>query len=338
MRKKPTLHSVASYAGVSVATASQALRHTGRISDKTRKAVLKAAEELHYVRDSRAASMRSGENREIGLVIHEIANPFNAEVISGLSDFLEAEDYLVSVLDSQNDSTKEIRNLKTFIAGNRSGIIWVPTAQILPETINLLRTNNVPTITFLNSFSNSPFDHVGIRNAKATFDATSHVIALGHRNIAYFGGTGQTYVRKERIRGYREAMTEHGLGAPLIWDCADTKLAASEAMQTFCNAHPDVTAIICNGDRVALGACLSLARQKKLAGRDISVIGIDDITDAALASPPLSTMAVSPTELGRQLGRVMINRLKNPDEQQVYLDITAELVVRQTTGAPLMAK
>ena len=336
MHKKPTLHSVAKHAGVSVATASQALRHTGRISEKTRKAVLKAAEELHYVRDSRAASMRSGENREIGLVIHEVANPFNAEVISGLSDFLETEDYLVSVLDSQNDNTKEVRNLKAFIAGNRSGIIWVPTAQVLAETVNLLRTNNVPTITFLNSFTDSPFDHVGIKNAKATFDATTHIISLGHRNIAYFGGTGQTYVRKERLRGYREAMAEHGLGAPLIWDCADTKLAASEAMQSFCEAHPDVTAIICNGDRVALGACLSLARQDKLAGRDISVIGIDDISDAALASPPLSTMAVSPTELGRQLGRVMINRLNHPDQQQVYLDVTAELVIRQTTGTPLL--
>ena len=131
--------------------------------------------------------MRSGENREIGLVIHEVANPFNAEVISGLSDFLETEDYLVSVLDSQNDNTKEVRNLKAFIAGNRSGIIWVPTAQVLAETVNLLRTNNVPTITFLNSFTDSPFDHVGIKNAKATFDATTHIISLGHRNIAYFG-------------------------------------------------------------------------------------------------------------------------------------------------------
>ena len=72
MLKKPTLHSVAQHAGVSVATASQVLRNTGRISEKTRKAVLDAAEQLHYVRDSRAASMRSGENREIGLVIHEI--------------------------------------------------------------------------------------------------------------------------------------------------------------------------------------------------------------------------------------------------------------------------
>ena len=152
MFKKPTLHSVAEKAGVSVATASQVLRNTGRISEETRKRVIRAAEQLNYVRDSRAASMRSGESREIGLVIHEIANPFNAEVISGISDFLERENYLVSVLDSQNDNQREEQNLRAFIAGGRSGIIWVPTAQVLEQTTQLLLTNNVPTITFLNSF------------------------------------------------------------------------------------------------------------------------------------------------------------------------------------------
>ncbi len=319
---------------MSVATASQVLRNTGRISEETRKRVIRAAEQLNYVRDSRAASMRSGESREIGLVIHEIANPFNAEVISGISDFLERENYLVSVLDSQNDNQREEQNLRAFIAGGRSGIIWVPTAQVLEQTTQLLLTNNVPTITFLNSFPGSPFDHVGIRNARASYEGTSHAIALGHRKIAYFGGTGTSYVRRERMRGYCEAIAENGLGEPIVWDCEDTKLAASAAMSKLCQAHPDVTAIMCNGDRVALGACLSLARHNKIAGQDISVIGIDDITDAALSTPSLTTMAVSPTELGRQLARVLISRINTPDQPQVQVDVTAELVIRQTTGRP----
>lgn len=335
MGRKPTLHSVAERAGVSVATASQVLRQTGRISAATRKRVISAAEQLNYVRDSRAASMRSGENREIGLVIHEIANPFNAEVISGISDFLEAEDYLVSVLDSQNNNKREERNLRAFIAGGRSGIIWVPSADVLDQTTRLLLTNNVPTITFLNSFPDSPFDHVGIRNARATYEGTSYAISLGHRKIAYFGGTGSSYVRRERMRGYCEAIAEHDLGPPVIWDCEDTKLAASAAMSEFCQAHPDITAVMCNGDRVALGACLSLAQHNKAIGRDMSVIGIDDITDAALSDPPLSTMAVSPIELGRQLARTLISRIKSPDQPQVHVDVTAELMVRQTTGVPL---
>ncbi|MEM7047475.1 MAG: LacI family DNA-binding transcriptional regulator [Pseudomonadota bacterium] len=332
--KKPTLHTVARKARVSVATASQVLRDTGRISQQTRKRVLKAAQQLNYVRDGRAASMRSGVSREIGLVIHGIANPFNAEVISGISEYLEFQDYLVSVLDSQNDSTKEERNLRTFIASGRSGIIWVPTANVLAQTTQLLLTNHVPTITFLNSFADSPFDHVGIRNAKATYDSTSYLIAMRHKRIAYFGGEGRSYVRRERIRGYREALAEHALSEPIIWDCEDRKQTASDAMMRLCQTHPDVTAIICNGDQVALGACLSLTTQHKTIGQDISIIGFDDIADAALSNPPLSTMAVSPMDLGRQLARVMINRINHPEQKQVHMDVTAELILRHTTGAP----
>ncbi|WP_170593506.1 LacI family DNA-binding transcriptional regulator, partial [Ruegeria arenilitoris] len=80
MPAKPTLASVAKAAGVSIPTVSQVMRGTGRISEQTRKKVLQAAEDLHYVTDSRAASMRSGENREIGFVLNQFANPFNAEV------------------------------------------------------------------------------------------------------------------------------------------------------------------------------------------------------------------------------------------------------------------
>ena len=80
---------------VSIPTVSQVLRGTGRISEETRDKVIKAAKKLHYIPDSRAAAMRSGENREIGFVINQLLNPFNAEVISGVVDLLEAEGYMV---------------------------------------------------------------------------------------------------------------------------------------------------------------------------------------------------------------------------------------------------
>ncbi|MDH3262602.1 MAG: LacI family transcriptional regulator, partial [Paracoccaceae bacterium] len=89
MTEKPKLETVAREAGVSPATVSQVMRGAGRISEETRKKVLRAAARLNYVPDGRAAAMRSGKTREIGLLIHRIANPFNAEVISGVSDMLE---------------------------------------------------------------------------------------------------------------------------------------------------------------------------------------------------------------------------------------------------------
>ena len=103
------------------------------------------------------------------------------------------------------------------------------------------------------------------------------------------------------------------------------------------NAHPEVTAVTCNGDMVALGACLALERQGMTPGKEVSVIGFDDVEEAAVAIPPLTTMAVSPGLLGRKLARVILDRIQEPDMPPTVSEVSASLKVRKTTGAPAPA-
>lgn len=331
MPTKPTLASVAKAAGVSIPTVSQVMRGTGRISEQTRKKVLQAAEALHYVTDSRAASMRSGENREIGFVLNQFANPFNAEVVSGAVELLEAEGYLVSILDTRDDADRQGRQLRDFIRNGRGGLLWVPALETSAQTLDLLRTHRVPTVTFLRHIS-PDFDHVGIRNAEATETATHHLADLGHRHIAFFGGTGMNPVRKDRIAGYRRAVQARSLAAPVIWPSPDTKRAGMEQMLKLRDAHPEVTAIVCNGDMVALGACYGLMRAGLEPGRDVSIIGFDDTEDASVAIPALSTMAVSPKKLGRRLARTLLDRINDPDMPATVSEVSARFIARETTG------
>ncbi|MEM7670938.1 MAG: LacI family DNA-binding transcriptional regulator, partial [Pseudomonadota bacterium] len=310
--RKATLATVAKEAGVSVPTVSQVMRGTGRISEKTRQEVLKAARKLNYVPDSRAASMRSGQSHEIGFVIHQIANPFNAEVISGVSDLLDSEGFLLSVLDARDDADRQSRHLDAFIRHARGGLLWVPAVETDAETIEMLRVHAIPTVTFLRRPPGSTFDHVGIRNTEATAAATAHLANLGHQRIAYLGGLAMTQVRKERIAGYEAVLRDRDLSAPVIWDSEDTKRAALESMTALHAAHPEVTAVVCNGDMVALGASLAIARMGLRPGDDFSIIGFDDIEDAAVATPPLTTMAVRPYQLGRRLARILLDRLGDP--------------------------
>ena len=332
MAERPKLETVAKEAGVSVATASQVMRGAGRISEKTRKKVLEAARKLHYVPDARAASMRSGENREIGFTIHQIANPFNAEVISGVSDLLEAEGYLVSVLDSQDDPERQRRQLEAFIRSSRGGLLWVPANGTPQKTIDLLRTHRIPTVTFLRREGASDFDHVGILNAEATKVATNYLADLGHEHIAFLGGVADVEVRNQRIAGYRAALAERGIGPAVVWESQDDKLAGLNAMLALREKHPEVTGVVCNGDMVALGACLALTRLGLEPGKEVSVVGFDDIQDAAVATPPLTTMAVSPYQLGRRLARVALDRLRDPDMPVTSSLVPARLTVRATTG------
>ena len=331
MAGKPTLATVAKEAGVSVPTVSQVLRGTGRISDKTRDKVLEAAKKLRYVPDSRAAAMRSGENREIGFVINQLANPFNAEVISGVVDLLETEGFMVSVLDTRDDAARQGRQLEAFIRHGRGGLLWVPATETPDETFDLLTTHQIPTVTFLRNACRG-FDHVGIRNAEATSIATDHLVSLGHRHIAYLGGTDMTIVRRQRVDGYEQTLARHGLGPGILWPSGDNKLAGLEAMLDLHRTHPEVTGVVCNGDMVALGACLGLARLGLRPGRDISIIGFDDIQDAAVGTPPLTTMAVSPHSLGGKLARVLLDRIAEPDAPPRVLEVSAELVMRDTTA------
>jgi LacI family transcriptional regulator len=333
MSGKPTLSTVAKEAGVSIPTVSQVMRGTGRISERTREKVMTAAKKLHYVPDSRAAAMRSGENREIGFVINQLLNPFNAEVVSGVVDLLEAEGYMVSIVDTRDDADRQQRQLQAYIRHGRGGLLWVPALNTSDETYDLLATHGIPTVTFLRHVRRD-LDHVGIRNAEATGTATEYLAGLGHRHIVYLGGTDMTIVRKERIAGYEQAMSRLGLAPPLIWDSADNKLAGMQAMSALLDDHPETTAVVCNGDMVALGACLALARAGLAPGKDVSVVGFDDIQDAAAATPSLTTMAVSPHKLGHRLARTLLDRIQDPGMPATVSEISAELVVRETTGAP----
>jgi LacI family transcriptional regulator len=331
MLRKPTLETVAKLAGVSIPTVSQALRGTGRISEETRRKVIAAAQQLHYLTDQKAASMRSGENREVGFVINQLSNPFNAEVISGVVDLLEAEGYLVSILDTRDDANRQRQQLESFIRHGRGGLLWVPTVGTDDTTYSLLKAHRVPTVTFLRNVSPS-FDHVGIRNAEATYQATQHLINQGHKAVAYLGGTQMTLVRRERIAGYQKCLSDNSRSKPLVWDSEDNKLAGLTSMNELLKAHPEVSAIVCNGDMVALGACLALQRMGFVPGREVSVIGFDDIQDAEAATPRLTTMAVSPVKLGRKLAQVLLARIREPDMPVTVSEVSAELIIRETTG------
>jgi len=277
--------------------------------------------------------MRSGESNEIGMVVQHIINPFNAEVISGVSGYLSEQGYFVSVLDSQLEQDKELQNLEAFVSYGRSGLIWVPTNHASNQSLEMLVQSQIPTVTFLRQVENSPFDHVGIQNKTATCAATNYLIKQGHRHIAYFGGVDYAQVRAERIAGYQQALVDHGIGGRLIWDCADSKIAGLEAAERVFKQHPEITGLVCNGDMVALGACVAVKKMGMTPGEDKSIIGFDDISDAAIADPPLSTLGICPRVLGRTLAKVLVERIRHPDLPIANTLVVAELILRGSTGA-----
>ncbi len=333
---RSTIATVSKQAGVSISTVSQVMRGSGRISQETRDKVLQAAKEVNYVRDNRAAAMRSGHFREVGFLIHHIANPFNAEVLAGVSDLLEQHDYLVYLLDARDDAVRQQRYLETLIGGARGGLLWVPAQGTDQALVERVLAQKVPTVTFLRSLSGAHFDHVGIENADGTRAVTEYLVSLGHRHIAYLGGAGEAESRMKRIAGYLTVMLQDGLdlglGAPLVWPCEDSKTGGAHALPELLRQHPQITGLVCNGDMVAMGATLALARMGKTAGKEVSVVGFDNTAEAALWTPPLTTLAVNPFGLGQQLAQTLLERIENPQSVVRSINLPGKLAIRQTSG------
>ena len=308
------------------------MRGSGRISEKTRDKVLRAAKQVNYLKDTQAAAMRSGQFREVGLLIHRIANPFNAEVIAGVSERLESNGYLAFVLDMRDEAKRQRRYVETLLGSARGGLLWVPAQETEQSTTDLILAQRIPTVTFLRPLPQAHFDHVGIENVAGTREATRHLQSLGHRNIAYLGGEGSNFVLQQRIEGYRSVMADAGMGPVTIYPCRETKESGLQTVQQLVSEHPEVTAVVCNGDVVAMGATLGLARIGKVPGKDLSIIGFDGTEEARLWLPKLSTMNVNAFGLGELLAQTLLDRINNPDAPIRSTNVSAHLLARETTG------
>ena len=182
------------------------------------------------------------------------------------------------------------------------------------------------------------FDHIGIKNAEGTEIATDYLINLGHTKIAYFGGDKNSDVRQDRVQGYELSLKKHSVAWKVIWASEDTKQSGVERLHDLLSAHPDVTALVCNGDMVALGACLALQSKGLKPGKDVSVIGFDNVMDAKLVTPSLTTMAVNPYKMGQILAETILKRINETERPQTTYLNNPELIIRNSVGPTEVGK
>lgn len=329
---KTNIQAVAKEAGVSVSTVSQVMRGVGRCGEETKNKVKLAAKKLNYHADQRASSLRTGKVNEIGLVLYQLSNPFNSEIISGVTDFLDDKDYLVSILDSKGSSERQQKNLQSFVRNRKAGIIWVPNDDTPQATYNFLLDSKTPVVTFLRSIDKAYFDHVRIDNYKATFEATKHLINLGHSKIAFLGGWDTSSVHISRMEGFKKALNDIGNTNPIVWNSGNSKKNGLQSALLLFSKFPNVTALVCNGDEVALGSIIALQTLNLEAGKDVSIIGFDGIEEAEISIPPLTTLSLEPYNLGKKIAEVLFNRIQNPDSPINIDTVEAKLKIRKTTS------
>ncbi|MGO4886730.1 LacI family DNA-binding transcriptional regulator [Anaerobacillus sp. MEB173] len=332
-KKRVTLLDVAKHAGVSRATASLIVRGSPNIADTTREKVLASMRELGYVYDRVAANMRSQTSSTVGLIITDIANPFFSELLIGVHHALEKAGYIVFLGTTFDSDTKQERLLSTMLEHRVGGVILCPVSDSSKETVERIKNLDIPIVTAVRELAMINCDYVGIDYNAGSEMAVTHLIEKGHRRIAFLGGSAGSSAWKERRQGYVSALEKAGLDVDesLIFESSVTREGGLERAQHVVDHPNPPTAIFCFNDFVANGVMQGLRAAGINPGEEMAVVGFDNIPEASLFNPPLTTISSFPRKIGEEAANLLHHRIKDNEREQNRIIIQPELVVRKTT-------
>ena len=337
-QRRITLNDIARACGVSRATVSLVLRGSPLVHAETRRRVEAEMQRQGYVYNRAAANLRQRVSSAVALVINDLSNPFFAEFAAGVDEALGAKGY-VTLLGSSNESPARQRQvLGSLMEHHPAGIILSPAEGSAAADVELAIGRDTPLLVFNRELTDAAtsgldYDFLGLDNRAGARRATEHMLALGHRRIAFYGGHADSSSCRERRLGYQEALQAAGIDIDpqLMIETAPTRLEANAHADTLFARETHPTAAVCYNDAVALGLMLGLARLGHHPGTDFAVTGFDNIPEAAVGLPPLTTVNADPRARGRQAAELLLQRAATPALPRRSVIVPVQLTEREST-------
>ncbi|AUG30763.1 MULTISPECIES: LacI family DNA-binding transcriptional regulator [Microbacterium] len=331
MSRRATIHDVAAAAGVSVATVSKAVNGRYGVASETVSRVLDAVAELGYESSLVASSMRSRRTGVVGVLVSDF-EPFSAEVLKGVGAALSGHRYDLLAYSGARDADPqgwERRSLSRL-----SGTLIDAAIMVTPTVVGV--NADVPIVAVDPHAGRVDIPSVESDSLTGGFEATMHLIELGHRRIGYLAGRPELRSSEMREAGYRRALRQSGirfdpaLVAVGMYDPDTVRVVGRALLQ-----QPDrPTAVFAANDRTALGLIDVAAELGLDVPGDLSVIGFDDIPEAFLTARPLSTVRQPIQRLGAEAARMLVTMLAGATPEATHLVLPTRLIPRATT-APL---
>lgn len=331
---------VARLAGVSIATASRVIGATDYpVSSGTRQRVLDAALELDYVPNALARGLLKSQIAVVGVIVHDITDPYFSEVVRGVEDAAAPGEYLVITCSSDRNPERENAYVRLLRSMRAAAVIFAGSGMDDPErNVELarhlaeIRANGAAVVHLSPHAFGAP--EVGVDNAAGIAAMVAALAGLGHRQIAFLAGPTTLYVARERLAGYRRGLDEVGLVADesIILHTTFDREGGARGVDALLASGIPFTAICCANDLLALGVLERLAELGIRVSEGMSVAGFDDISVAGMTAPPLSTVRLPLRELGRRGFEYAVRQLAGePLEAEI---LPTEVVLRGSTGVP----
>ncbi|MEO7577726.1 MAG: LacI family DNA-binding transcriptional regulator [Massilia sp.] len=328
-----TLHDVAAHAGVSAMTASRALSGEGAVSGRSRDKVMAAADALGYVPNVSARVMRGARSHVLGVMLNDLTSPHLNALVMEISKAVRGQnrDLVIYNMFYTNEVPREGSSVN-LLGGVCDGFLVLQ--GITDGLLRVLEKNPKPIV--LVNFWRAPTSLPVVRadNFISSRDAVRHLLELGHRRIAFIGGTQNSGQNNQRLQGYLAALGEQGIEPAPEWlETGNfSHQAGLEAATRLLRLGERPSAIFAASDRTAFGVMEAARAAGMRLPEQLSIVGYDDIEEAAQADPPLTTIRPPLQRLAEASVQELIARVENSPQHHSCIELPSQLVIRASTA------
>jgi len=329
--KKVTMADVAKLAGVSKSTVSQYINNRYEyMGDETRIKIKDAIERLGYQPNYIAKSLKQKRTSMIGIILADIIHRFSTEVSRSIEDFCYENDIHAIICNADNNPEKEKKYIEMLRAKQVDGLIIFPTGQN-PALYKRMIAENYPVVFMDRDIKDLQAHFVLAENIKASYKAISHLIQHGHEHIAIVTQPLTVSTRQERIKGYKQALSDHQLPiAPEFIISAETTELKSKLHALFQLEQPP-TALLAGNDLVFLEILSFLQENNLHIPEDVSLIVFDNIPFAHLSNPPVTIIAQPAFEMGAKAAELLLKQINKEEIAEEKIYFPCELIIRTTS-------
>lgn len=331
MTNRVTMADVAREAGVSSMTVSRVINNKGAVSAATRQRVLEVTERLDYRPSGVARGLATQRTGTLGLVVPDVANPFFSDVARGAEQGAWVEGYNVFLCNTDKDPQRELAVLRSLEEKCVDGIVLC-SSRLDDDGLRTVLARHSAVVLANRRLEEWNTGLVLIDDETGGQAATQHLLQANHRFVGFLAGPPASHSGRQRAKGYRAALEAAGLpyNPERTRHCSPVVEGGQETAHELLTAHPELTALFCYNDLVAVGALKACAELGRRVPGDLSVVGFDDIPLAALVTPPLTTCRVPRYELGVQAMRLLLNQIGDRPGGCEEVVLQPELIVRAT--------
>jgi len=336
-----TLKDIARKVGYSVTTVSRALNDYDDVNEETKLLIKRVAQEMGYHPNVIAQSLQRRRTNTVGYIVpatdRYLLDPYFLELLAGVGDGAADYDFDLLISTCKPMAPQEHLVYERMVKGRRVDGIVVARTRCDDERIAYLMSEGFPLVAFGRTASEQDFPYLDVDGKRGVCEATKYLIGLGHRRIGFISPSLYLMFAEHRLAGYKRALQENGLelDSNLVIEGNLTQAGGHQRMEQLLNLKEPPTAVVTGNDLMAFGAMEAAQERGLVVGRDVAVIGFDDVPLAAYFRPTLTTIRQPIYDIGKKLSQTLIEIIKGEEPAERQIILQPELVIRESSGVGL---